>query len=62
MNGSKELYQDIKDRVEAAGRNRNHIKILPAAMIIVGDSVEDAQSKRLKLVRAHNLIPHIDTC
>lgn len=46
---AKELYSDIKNRAATAGRNTEHLKILPAAMIIVGDSVDDAQQKRLKL-------------
>lgn len=49
LEAGKALYADIKDRAAAAGRNRDHIKILPAAMIIVGDSAEDARAKRLKL-------------
>lgn len=49
LESGKALYADIKDRAAAAGRNREHIKILPAAMIIVGDTVEDARAKRLKL-------------
>ncbi|KAJ5093584.1 hypothetical protein N7456_009445 [Penicillium angulare] len=49
IEGAKALYADIKDRVEKAGRKREQLKILPAAMIIVGDSKEDAQEKRLKL-------------
>ncbi|EME80923.1 uncharacterized protein MYCFIDRAFT_189269 [Pseudocercospora fijiensis CIRAD86] len=49
MDGAKTLYKDIKDRAKKAGRNPNHIKILPAAMIVVGDTVEDAQQKRLNL-------------
>jgi FMN-dependent oxidoreductase (nitrilotriacetate monooxygenase family) len=49
LDAAKTLYADIKGRVEAAGRDRNHIKILPAALIIVGDTVEDARAKRLKL-------------
>ena len=49
LNGAKELYADIKDRATAAGRSRDDIKILPAAMIVVGDTVEDAQNKRLRL-------------
>lgn len=47
--GAKPLYADIKGRAEAAGRKREHIKILPAAMIIVGDTVEEAKQKRLQL-------------
>ena len=49
ISGAKELYGDIKGRAEAAGRSRDSIKILPAAMIIVGNSVDDAQARRLKL-------------
>ncbi|RDI87402.1 Histidine--tRNA ligase [Venturia inaequalis] len=46
---AKALYDDIKGRAEAAGRERDHLKILPAALIVVGDTVEQAQEKRLKL-------------
>lgn len=49
LESAKVLYADIKSRVEKAGRNRDHLKILPAAMIIVGESKEDAQQKRLYL-------------
>lgn len=49
LDSAKALYADIKGRAVAAGRDPNHLKILPAALIIVGDSVEDAKAKRLKL-------------
>ena len=49
LESAKALYKDIKDRVVAAGRQRENLKILPAALIIVGDTVEDAKNKRLKL-------------
>jgi alkanesulfonate monooxygenase SsuD/methylene tetrahydromethanopterin reductase-like flavin-dependent oxidoreductase (luciferase family) len=49
LQAAKELYDDIKGRAEAAGRSRDHIKILPAAFILVGKSIKDAQAKRLKL-------------
>jgi len=49
LESAKALYADIKGRADAAGRNRNHLKILPAALIIVGDTVDDARAKRLKL-------------
>ncbi|KAK5700656.1 hypothetical protein LTR97_005173 [Elasticomyces elasticus] len=49
IHSAKEFYADIKGRAKVAGRSPDHIKILPAAMIIVGDSTENAQSKRLKL-------------
>ncbi|TID27533.1 Histidine--tRNA ligase [Venturia nashicola] len=49
ITAAKELYNDIKSRAEAAGRDRNHLKILPAAFIVIGDTVKEAQEKRLKL-------------
>ncbi|KAL3455393.1 luciferase-like domain-containing protein [Aspergillus heterothallicus] len=47
IEAARALYADIKGRAEAAGRDREHLKILPAALVIVGDSVEDAKAKRL---------------
>ncbi|OOF90954.1 hypothetical protein ASPCADRAFT_177958 [Aspergillus carbonarius ITEM 5010] len=49
IGAAKELYADIKGRAVAAGRKRDHIKILPAAFIVIGDTVEEAQEKRLRL-------------
>lgn len=49
IDAAKELYADIKGRAKAAGRNPDHLKILPAALIVVGGNVEEAQQKRLKL-------------
>lgn len=49
IDAAKTLYADIKGRTKKAGRNPEHLKILPAALIIVGDSKEDAQEKRLRL-------------
>jgi FMN-dependent oxidoreductase (nitrilotriacetate monooxygenase family) len=49
IEAAKALYADIKGRVVAAGRKRDNLKILPAALIVVGDTVEDAKNKRLKL-------------
>ena len=46
---AKALYGDIKGRMGAAGRNPDHMKILPAAFIVVGDTVEEAKAKRAKL-------------
>jgi FMN-dependent oxidoreductase (nitrilotriacetate monooxygenase family) len=49
INAAKALYADIKGRAVAAGRSKDHLKILPAALIVIGDSFEDANAKRLKL-------------
>src|SRR6201999_2048358 len=45
----QKLYADIKGRMDKLGRNREHLKILPGAFVVVGDSVEDAKEKRAKL-------------
>ncbi|KAH6723800.1 coenzyme dependent N5,N10-methylene tetrahydromethanopterin reductase [Leptodontidium sp. 2 PMI_412] len=49
LKSAKELYSDIKGRLEAVGRNRDHLKILPAAFIVIGNTVEEAIAKRLEL-------------
>ncbi|KAH8693547.1 luciferase-like domain-containing protein [Talaromyces proteolyticus] len=49
INAAKELYADLKKRVVAAGRDPNHLKILPAALFVIGDTVEEAKAKRLSL-------------
>ncbi|MBB4566325.1 LLM class flavin-dependent oxidoreductase [Rhizobium leucaenae] len=45
----KAIFADIKARMKAIGRNPDHLKILPAAFIVVGDTVEEAKAKRAKL-------------
>jgi alkanesulfonate monooxygenase len=46
---AQKLYADIKGRMEKVGRNPEHCKILPGAMVFVGDSVEEAKEKRARL-------------
>lgn len=43
------FYADVKGRAERAGRDREHIKILPGAFVIVGETVDEARAKRAKL-------------
>ncbi len=45
----KTLYADIKGRMEKVGRDPEHLKILPGAFVVVGDSVDEAKEKRAKL-------------
>ncbi|PYE26447.1 alkanesulfonate monooxygenase [Rhizobium sp. PP-CC-3A-592] len=47
--GGQELFADIKGRLEALGRSRDHLKILPAAFIVIGDTIEEAKAKRALL-------------
>ncbi|CZR53452.1 probable coenzyme F420-dependent N5,N10-methylene tetrahydromethanopterin reductase and related flavin-dependent oxidoreductases [Phialocephala subalpina] len=51
LDSAKALYADIKGRAVIASRDRNHLKILPAAFIVIGDTVEEAVNKRLHLDR-----------
>lgn len=46
---SKKLYADLKARLAAAGRAPSSLKILPAAFIVLGDSLDEAKQKRAKL-------------
>jgi FMN-dependent oxidoreductase (nitrilotriacetate monooxygenase family) len=43
------FYADVKGRMAAIGREPDHLKILPAAFVVVGDTVEEAQAKRAHL-------------
>lgn len=43
------FYADVKGRMEKAGRNPDHLKILPGVLTVVGDSVEEAREKRALL-------------
>ncbi|KAA8643824.1 hypothetical protein EYZ11_008915 [Aspergillus tanneri] len=49
LKAGQALYADIKGRAKAAGRDPQHVKILPAAFVVIGDTVEDAQAKRLRV-------------
>jgi FMN-dependent oxidoreductase (nitrilotriacetate monooxygenase family) len=43
------FYADVKGRLDRLGRPRDHLKILPGAFVVVGDTVEEARAKRAKL-------------
>jgi FMN-dependent oxidoreductase (nitrilotriacetate monooxygenase family) len=45
----REFYADVKGRMEKAGRSREHMKIMPACFVVVGDTVEEARAKRARL-------------
>lgn len=49
LEGSKAYYDDVKGRAAMVGRNPDHIKIMPAVFLVVGDTVEEAHAKRAKL-------------
>ncbi|WP_152044872.1 LLM class flavin-dependent oxidoreductase [Aureimonas psammosilenae] len=49
LRDGQELYADIKGRMARIGRDPDHLKILPGAFVVVGDSVEEARKKRALL-------------
>jgi FMN-dependent oxidoreductase (nitrilotriacetate monooxygenase family) len=49
LEAGKALFADIKGRAQAIGRDPESIKILPGALVIVGETVEAAIAKRTHL-------------
>jgi len=49
IQGAREFYADVKGRAARVGRNPDHIKILPGAFVVVGDSLDEAKEKRARL-------------
>jgi alkanesulfonate monooxygenase len=43
------FYADVKGRMAAAGRDPDHMKILPACMVVIGQSLDEARDKRARL-------------
>jgi alkanesulfonate monooxygenase len=43
------FYADVKDRMEKLGRDPDHLKVLPGCLVVVGETVEEAQEKRALL-------------
>src|SRR5471030_207949 len=43
------FYADIKGRMAKLGRDPEHLKILPAAFVVVGDSLDEALETRARL-------------
>ena len=46
---AREFYSDVKGRMKQIGRNPSHMHILPACMVIIANSLEDAKERRAKL-------------
>jgi FMN-dependent oxidoreductase (nitrilotriacetate monooxygenase family) len=49
IEGARAFYADVKGRAAKIGRNPDHIKILPGAFVVVGDSLDEAKEKRARL-------------
>ena len=46
---ARAFYADVKGRMDALGRDRDHMKILPGCFVVVGETEEAAKAKRAKL-------------
>ena len=46
---ARAFYADVKGRMEKLGRDRDHLKVLPGAFVVVGDTVVEAREKRARL-------------
>ncbi|MFN6559447.1 MAG: LLM class flavin-dependent oxidoreductase [Nostoc sp. ChiSLP01] len=57
LEAGKALFADIKGRARAIGRDPDSIKILPGVLVIVGETVAEAQTKRVYL----NSLVHYDS-
>ena len=45
----KRFYADVKSRMKTLGRPPEHLKVLPGALVIVGDTVDEARKKKALL-------------
>lgn len=49
LEDGRRFYTDVKDRMGPAGRQRDHLKILPGALVVVGETQEQARDIRARL-------------
>ena len=46
---ARRFYADVKGRMAILGRDRDHLKIMPGAFVVVGDTLQEAQAKKARL-------------
>jgi FMN-dependent oxidoreductase (nitrilotriacetate monooxygenase family) len=46
---AQSYYADVRKRAQKAGRDPDHVKILPGCLVVVGDTAEEARDKRALL-------------
>jgi FMN-dependent oxidoreductase (nitrilotriacetate monooxygenase family) len=44
--GARDFYADVKGRMAKIGRNPDHLKILPGALVVTGETQQEAQRKK----------------
>ena len=45
IDAARAFYADVKGRMEKIGRSRDHLKVLPAAFVVVGETASEALEK-----------------
>ena len=43
LDAGQKFYSDIKDRMTKLGRNPDHLKVLPGAFVVVGETAKEAR-------------------
>ncbi|MBS7703766.1 LLM class flavin-dependent oxidoreductase [Chelatococcus asaccharovorans] len=49
LGDGKRFYADVKARMDVLGRPRDSLRILPGALVVVGETIEEARAKRDRL-------------
>jgi len=49
LGDAQRFYADVKGRMSALGRPREHLKILPGAFVVIGDTAVEAREKKKRL-------------
>ncbi len=49
LEDARSFYADVKGRMERLGRPRDHLKILPGVLVIVGETLAEARRKQERL-------------
>jgi len=49
LENARRFYADVKGRMAKIGRDRDHLKVLPGAFVVVADSVAEAKAIRARL-------------
>lgn len=49
LEDAQRFYADVKGRLQALGRDKEHLRILPGAFVVVGDTVAEAHAKKKRL-------------
>ncbi|WP_175167876.1 LLM class flavin-dependent oxidoreductase [Achromobacter sp. CF-sbj1-Ac2-l] len=50
LEDGQRFYADVKGRMDALGRDRDHLKILPGVLVVVGETDDQARAIRARLV------------